>query len=281
MKKSMSINDRTFNNLDHLKGYKAAGFDAIDYTCGWGHLLKDDREEKIAKAKENLAEADIECFSIHMPCYNIFLQPDELNDAKEEEIKRSLEMAGKLGVKWCVMHPMGTIDEEHTAKWIIEKNAENAKRYLEIAEKAGTAIALENVPHFGDCPQYVFVTSIVENHLEIIEKVGSPNFQVCWDFGHQQLNISDADKLATVKTAAKYIKAFHFQSNYGNMDWHFAPCFGNVDWKDIVKAVYDAGYDGSFILEVDIDRVPIDCLFEHYKLYSRRIDEIVKDAGVC
>ena len=28
--------------------------------------------------------------------------------------------------------------------------------------------------------------------------------------------------------------------------------------------------------EVDIDKVPVNCLFEHYKLYSRMIDEIMK-----
>ena len=277
MKKSIGIDDRFFLNLEHLKGLKSAGFDAVDYSVGWRRLFGSDSEEKTAKAAENLAEAGIECYQIHLPCYNIFLHPDQTDESTEADIHKSFEVASKLGTKWAVVHTMGTVDKDHPREWVIKKNVENFLRYLDTAEKYGVGIAVENIPRFGDCPQYDFITADIDSHLEIIERIDSPMLQACWDFGHQNLNISDGDRTGTVKKIAKYVKVFHGASNYGNMDWHLAPCFGNVNWKERLKPILDAGYDGTFNLELNLSMVPESVIFEHYKLYSRMIDEIMKD----
>lgn len=279
MKKSLGIDDRFFYKDDclHLSALKEAGFDAVDYSVGWGVLLKDNCEDKIEKVRLKLEETGIECYQIHLPCYNIFLQPDATDEATEKSIHRALEVAACLGTKWAVVHSMGTVDAEHSAEWVISRNVENFRRYLETAEECGVGIALENIPRFGDCPQYDFITASVERHLEIIERIDSPNFQACWDFGHQHLNISDGDRVATLGRIAKYVKAFHMASNYGNMDWHLAPCFGNVNWREILRPVTEAGYDGTFNLELNLSTIPEEVMPYHYRLYSRMLDEIIED----
>ncbi len=277
MKKSISIDDRFFHDLSHLQGLRAAGFDAVDYSVGWRHLLVDNCEAEIERAKENLAVSGIECYQIHLPCYNIFLQPDCTDEKTERDFHRAIEVAGMLGVKWAVVHSMGTVDSGHSREWVIQQNIDNFLRYLETAEKNGVGIALENIPRFGDCPQYDFITADIDNHLEIIERINSPRFMACWDFGHQNLNISDGDKTETVRKIAKYVMVFHGSSNYGNMDWHLAPLFGNVNWSERLRPILDAGYDGTFNLELNLSKVPEGVIFEHYKLYSKMLDEIMKN----
>ena len=278
MKKSLGINDRFLNSDDclHLTALKEAGFDAIDYSVDWSTLLGDSCESKIEKIRRRLEETGIECYQIHLPCYSIFRQPDDTDENSEKGIHRAIELAATLGVKWAVVHPMGVVTSEHPAEWVISKNVENFRRYLETAERCGVGIALENIPHFGDCPEHEFITASVDNHLEIIERIDSPNFQACWDFGHQHLNISDGDRVTTLKRIAKYVKAFHISSNYGNMDWHLAPCFGNVNWREILRPVMDAGYEGTFNLELNLFAIPEEAMKYHYRLYSRMLDEIIK-----
>lgn len=278
MKKSLAIDDRFFYRDDclYLSMLKEAGFDAVDYSIGWGTLLKEGCEDKIEKVRRKIDDTGIEFYQIHLPCYNIFLHPDQTDEKTEKDIHRAIEVAAMLGTKWAVVHSMGTVDGEHPTEWVIEKNVENFKRYLETAQRCGVGIALENIPHFGDCPQFEFITAKVENHLEIIERIDSPDFQACWDFGHQHLNISDGDRVGTLKKIAKYVRVMHGASNYGNMDWHLAPCFGNVCWSEVLRPILDAGYDGTFNLELNLSTVPENVIGYHYKLYSRMIDEIMK-----
>lgn len=277
-KKSISIDDRFFysDDLLYLSKIEEAGFDAVDYSVGWGTLLGDKCEDKIDKVAQKLSDTGIECYQIHLPCYNIFLQPDNTDEETERRIHRSFEVAAALGTKWAVVHSMGTVDGDHSAEWVISKNVENFSRYLETAKRCGVGIALENIPRFGDCPQYDFITAEVDRHIEIIERINDASFKACWDFGHQHLNISDGDRVGTVKKIAKYVKAFHMASNYGNMDWHLAPCFGNVDWGRILRPILDGGYDGTFNLELNTSCVPEEVIPLHYRLYSRMLDEIMK-----
>ena len=70
MKKSIAIDDRFFYRDDilYLSAIREAGFDAIDYSVGWGALLGEGCEDKIEKVRQKLEETGIECYQIHLPC---------------------------------------------------------------------------------------------------------------------------------------------------------------------------------------------------------------------
>ena len=48
----------------------------------------------------------------------------------------------------------------------------------------------------------------------------------------------------------------HIHDNYGTLDNHNPPYFGNIDWQDVMSALHDIDYKGTFNYEVNLTSLP-------------------------
>lgn len=83
-----------------------------------------------------------------------------------------------------------------------------------------------------------------DEHLDIIDKVGSPNIKVYYDFR----NTADAghDTAAEFKKLGKnMVCELHIKEN------GFLLGKGTLDWQDIGNAVYDSGYYGDGWMQIE------------------------------
>ena len=104
--------------------------------------------------------------------------------------------------------------------WSCLKNS--IDRLLPIAEKLGILIALENIyePPF-----------LLEKLLETCHQFSHPNFGLCFDAGHANLNTRG---LAWVFQQMKDgIVTCHLHDNDGITDLHAAPGAGNIDFSKL------------------------------------------------
>ena len=122
-----------------------AGFRSIDIDlCDLDSpLLQRDNAEAIAEVKRHLEEYGAVAHQAHAPfpigkdAYRI---PEENID---ELLRRSLEVAGALGIAQVIFHPIRIYDSTMAER--IAVNREILAPYGEYAKKCGTHIAVENL----------------------------------------------------------------------------------------------------------------------------------------
>ncbi len=121
------------------------------------------------------------------------------------------------------------------------------KEAAAVAEGEGVKLAVEN--HFD------FTT---DEFVDLIERVDSPHFGMCFDTGNS-LRIGD-DPVESARLLGKHVFATHTKDVkpvYGvsPKEWYFFACVpvgqGVIDMPALVDALLGTGYQGLFAVELD------------------------------
>ena len=111
------------------------------------------------------------------------------------------------------------------------------KQVAEHAEREGVTLALEPVNRFE-----TYFLNIVDDALQIVEEVGSPNINVHIDTFHA--NIEEKNTAAAIRAAGPNLGHFHIsESDRG------VPGTGQVHWEEVFAALKEIGYDGWLAIE--------------------------------
>ncbi len=150
------------------------------------------------------------------------------NDPRAESwLAEGIEIASAMNVQIILVPFFGRGDLRNDPKGM--NNAVAALRRLAPqAEKAGVVLALES-------------WLSAENHLAIIEKIGSPAVQVYYDVGNSQE--AGYDILKEIRLLSKRICQFHakdYKDLYGK---------GSMDFPAVRAATEDIGYSGWLVIE--------------------------------
>ncbi|MDQ6481715.1 sugar phosphate isomerase/epimerase family protein [Dyadobacter sp. LHD-138] len=174
------------------------------------------------------------------------------SDARTEEwVWNSVDAAKELGARVILLAFFSEGDlRNDTAgqKMVIER----LKKVAPHAEKAGITLGIES-----------YLTA--EEHLNIIEQVGSKSVQVYYDFR----NATDAgnDVFKELKILGKdRICELHMKENGQRLGE------GTLNWPDIAKAVKDIGYEGWMQIEWASPKgVDIVACYRHNRAYLNRL----------
>ena len=115
----------------------------------------------------------------HAHVYNFYAY--EPNNPHEEQIRRSIEGSGMLGIPWVVLHPRPDWEEAGSLDRMIEENAAYFRGLAAYAQQFGVGLALENM----SAAKSGLITA--SQLCRLIEAVGMPNVGACWDTGHAHL----------------------------------------------------------------------------------------------
>ncbi len=110
----------------------------------------------------------------------------------------------------------------------MDATVERLKKVAPKAEKAGVTLAVESWLN-------------AEQHLEIIDRVGSPAIKVYYDVGNS--NLKGYDIYQEIRTLGKHIAQFHAK-DYDNLYGR-----GSIDFPRVREAMDDIGYRGWFVME--------------------------------
>ena len=134
------------------------------------------------------------------------------------------------------------------------RNYEYFMPKLELAEKVGCGIAIENMADdygSGRSAHRRPLGSYCTTHVDLCELVDSfnvPNVGICWDFGHAQL--MGIDQREALRYMGKRLKATHVADNSGAKDDHILPFQGTVDWRKVLPVLTEIGYEGDLTYEI-------------------------------
>lgn len=256
MKPCASINaffDSTFMTsvATQMQRVSDAGFTHLDMNFwDWSHdaaspFKKDDWKrwvEEIAAAAQRM---QVTFTQAHAHVYNFYQFPKE--NPHEEQIRRSIEGAGMLGIPWIVLHPSQRPDYEEAGskEKMLSENIAYFRAHAQTAAQWGVGLALENMSSAKSG------LTTAEDLCQLIDGIGMDNVGACWDTGHA--NMAKVDQPLAIRTLGKRLHALHLADNHGVTDEHTAPYYGNIDWPLIARELHAIGYDG-------------DCTFEAHNL---------------
>ncbi|HEY2931749.1 MAG TPA: TIM barrel protein [Acidobacteriota bacterium] len=83
----------------------------------------------------------------------------------------------------------------------------------------------------------------VRDGAEMIDRVGSPNVKILFDIYHVQ--IMEGNLIQNIRTHIKRIGHFHI----GDVPGRHQPGTGEINYRNVFKAIYDLGFQGTAALE--------------------------------
>ena len=172
--------------------------------------------------------------------------PCDLSSADWSARQRSLdlmrgeaEFACTLGCRDVLIHPVG-IGSRLGDAWRPAALAESAGDLARLAEATDVRFLIENMPppYFG---------SDVRPLRRIVDAANSPHLGLAYDSGHAMLS---GDPVGPIRLMGSRLGGVHLHDNGGAHDDHLIPGMGIIPLEDVARALAEAGYAGTFMIEV-------------------------------
>jgi len=153
--------------------------------------------------------------------------PYKSDPRAEKYLDQSVDIAAAMGVKIILVPFFGKGDLRNDSKGT-KVVIGRLKKLAPKAEKAGVILAIESMLS-------------AEDHVKILDAVGSPAVRIYYDVGNSQE--AGYDIFKEIRWLGKKICEFHAKDQkdlYGK---------GSMDFIAVRKAMKDIGYNGWFVLE--------------------------------
>lgn len=115
------------------------------------------------------------------------------------------------------------------------------KAIAPMLEKNGITAVIEVLNTYVNHPNYNLY--LVNDAAKLIDAVGSPNVKILFDIYHVQ--IMEGNLIPLIRQHIKRIDHFHIGDHPGRHQ----PGTGEINYRNVLKAIYDLGYDGYAALE--------------------------------
>ena len=218
---------------------------------------------RITSLVSALKSVGLTATSLHGPTgihYDIG-NPDVVERERALELhKEGLKLGNSLGVEYYVIHPGFEVYlDEIGGRWddarkviVFQRNetalaklwATNARSISilgDFAECIGVKIALETGP-----------TNLISmgETLRIVREAKSDNVGICLDTGH--VNVGSLLKPHdAIKEVGGLLWVLHLHDNNGEGDLHLPPGKGDIDWAEVIRALAQVSYAGTYNIELD------------------------------
>ncbi len=209
-----------------LEAAKRIGLDGVQVDFGRGKenlpLFDADLQKRFL---DEVLRQDIEIASLAMGVLNNI--PYKSDPRAERWVAEGIDVCKALGVNVVLLAFFGNGDlrDDEKGKDVV---VERLKRVAPKAEKAGVFLGVES-------------WLSAEQHLEIIDRVGSPAVKVYYDVANS--NMAGYDIYKEIRQLGKNICEFHakdYDDLYGK---------GSIDFERVREAIDDIGYRGWLVME--------------------------------
>lgn len=248
-----------YNTVDETVRHLAeAGFKRMDvsfFSCfsAGSIYFSDDYMQIVDEYKRAFDKYGIQPSQSHAPASNSL--GDDGGAYFMKKNTRAIEMAAKIGCPTITIHA-GCRSIPSPRDKFIEENIAVLKKLVPYAEKYGIKLLYENI---GRREIENFYSITADDVIDVVDSVDSPYVGVCWDVGHA--NMHDLDQYAEITKLGKRIGGLHIHDNFGTRtiedngkvlfgDVHTIPLFCTVDYDNVMRALIDIGYKGTFNFEV-------------------------------
>jgi sugar phosphate isomerase/epimerase len=232
-----TMNHPAHNIVDEIRWMSELGFEFIDLTLEpprAGAWQVDLREIRTALEDHNMQIVGHTAY--YLPLCHPF---ESVRRAAVEELKICLEAFGQLGASWMNLHPDSKAPL-HDRRFVIERNLQTVRELLPLARDVGVGLMIENLPgSFNTVVQLA----------QLLDPV--PELGLHLDVGHANLLVESNTTDDLLAAFGPRLQHVHMHDNKGGeADLHLPLGSGNIDNTRYVRALQNAGYNGTITLEV-------------------------------
>lgn len=241
---------------DGIDTFARAGYDALDFSMfpmtDFNNVLNTCDINEYSKNLRKLAEDAGLCFNqAHAPFPSWRGNDPEYSANIAKSIERSVKIAGLLGAKTIIVHPIACAGGGEAQK---QFNLDFYRKLEPTALEYGIKIALENMWGYDSKRGYIMpnVCSFGADLVEYVDELNPEAFTVCLDLGHCGLIGEEAEHAIKV-LGNKHLTALHVHDNNYKSDTHTIPYASGcgMNWTNITTALGEIDYQGDFTYEAD------------------------------
>ncbi|MBE6666616.1 MAG: sugar phosphate isomerase/epimerase [Ruminococcaceae bacterium] len=254
-----------------MKAIREAGFDAIDFGALCDHYpwedaqeekrcaFFDDEERLTALMQEYVDAAQkygLSFGQFHAPFPSFYPRKPEATKIAQEMIYKSIELCGKVGCPYIIIHPCFdgsarfpsmTKEEEY------QLNIEFYSAMIPLLKKYDIVCCLENMwiqdwkskkIYFGCCSDMREACRYIDDLNAI---AGEKRFGFCLDIGH--LLLLGLDSCYAMEELGDRLVTIHAHDNDGVNDTHTLPYMGLGNWNRFIKGLREIDYQGTLNFE--------------------------------
>lgn len=188
-----------------------------------------------------------------------------------ENARRDLLAARVLGAPVCVIHSVSTIAMGPDADPALMRrlNFEMFTRMLPHARAVGVKIASET---FGDAPKMGcldffgdFREFLMSYHRVCAVENFADYFTLCADTGHSNkaTRFGQPSPADAIRMMGRHLTCLHLNDNDTLTDQHKLPLSGTINWNDLLDALDEIGYTGTYNMELNLNNFGKDLIIEH------------------
>ena len=232
-----------------LELFTETGFKYLDYSFYVDNrpdslLLSDGWEETFKQVRAHADSLGLKFVQAHSPGGNpVDIDSPHYNNLLQSTI-RSIKACKILGIDNIVVHAGYKENASKQEKFQLSKNFYSL--LFPAMEETGVMVLTENGAT-ANLPDGYFVFGTGEVISEFIDFIDHPLMGVCWDTGHA--NMMPNGQYDNIIALGDKLKAVHIADNLGEKDNHFAPYFGTLNMDEVMNALFDINFKGSFTLE--------------------------------
>lgn len=234
------------------------GFKTIDFNFyGREDLWEDDFEKKVEEYKKIISKYDLKVSQMHA-CW---FKNEDSEDIKKKKIdlnKRALLVCDMLDCPYLVMHAVkfkGYYKDKEIFERANQYNLNLFKEYRDfiIDNHLNVKIALENMFGYeiGTVNPAETIFTSAHQMIDYIQQLGDC-FVCCLDTGHAF--VAQQDIPSMIRKLGDHLKVLHIHDAVLTDDTHLIPRLGYIEWEEVVKALKDIHFDGSFSMEVFVKK---------------------------
>ncbi len=214
-----------------LSKIQAAGIPAVEIFCARQHLDYQNKSQ-IAELAHWFRDSELKLHSIHLPMYddeywgqsgphavlNISGRTKAERIKTVDEIKRALEVAESIPMKYAVQH-LGAPEQEFN-DWAVEAAFSSLDELRSFGKQRGVEVLLENIPNgLSSAERLRYFLGVT--HLDM---------GFVFDVGHANIMEGVEHEFELMKDR---IRSLHVHDNNGKEDKHLFPMAegGTVDWR--------------------------------------------------
>lgn len=227
-------------------GYRVLDMNFHDFSTFQTPFREDGWEKWLEEAVRAKEKWGIEFSQGHSHFYNYCDPAVKDREYLDELIRRGIVAAGKLKIKWLVIHAGTDFDSATPVKSSKSKALEYFKPVIELAAEHEVGIAIENLWDLNISPKRRYTTT-AEELVDLVDSLPYDNVGICWDVEHA--SIMQQSQTSALKLIGNRLKATHISDHNGKNDDHILPFMGATDWKEIMTALAVNGYQGDFTYE--------------------------------
>lgn len=262
-KGKMKIGFLTEYSEERVEFAKKAGFDCLEVSVTPGSALdvRNLTKEKIERIRKVFTRNEVKISDL--ACYFLnHLDPDEKKRKENNEYFISvLKISKEFGTNIVTTNTWG--DRTRPPKENLSLYKKVFSEYAKIAEDNGVRIAMENCPHINGYPFSIgnigYSPSIWKLLFEAV-----PSLAIGLQYDPSHLVWLGIDYLRGIYDFKERIYSVHAKDTeiiknnlykegiLGTNWWRYRlPGLGEINWQKFLGALYDIGYQGDIIIELE------------------------------